>query len=75
MKLKGVETFKLNEIIHVPQAVKNIMSILRLISKGSTMGKNKDKTAIKKIGISMTMNARKGKMIAQCSLGTITGLA
>ena len=53
MKLKGVETFKLNEILYVPQAVKNIMSILRLISKGSTMRATKDKMNIKKNGVNI----------------------
>ena len=33
MKLKGDEMFKLTEVLYITQAVKNILSVSRLVSK------------------------------------------
>ena len=54
-----------NGVLYVPQEVNNLLSVLRLISKGAKMGFTKYNMAIKKNGISMIMDARKGKMGAQ----------
>ena len=59
MKLQGGETFKLDEVLYLPQLVNNILSVSRLVSKESTMGDNKDKTTNKKGGSRMTLDARK----------------
>ena len=59
MKLQGGKTFKLDEVLYLPQLVNNILSVSRLVSKESTMGDNKDKTTNKKGGSRMTLDARK----------------
>ena len=61
MKLKDGQTVKLTEVLYVPQAVKYILRISRLILKGATMGAIQEKMIIKKNGVSMTIDARKGK--------------
>ena len=38
MKPQDGQTVKLTEVLHVPQAVKNVLSVSRLVSKGVTMG-------------------------------------
>ena len=67
MKLQLEETFNLNGVLYVPQTVKNILRVPRLIPKGTTMGNTKDKITTKKNGISMNLNAREQKTRAQCS--------
>ena len=52
---------KLNDVLYIPQSVKNIMSILRLVAKGATMGATKDRMTIKKNGINIIMDKLKGK--------------
>ena len=52
---------QLTEVLNVSQAVKNILSISRLVSKGATMGATQDKMTIKKNGVSMILDARKGQ--------------
>ena len=37
MKFKDVQTVKLTKILYVPQAVKNLLSVSRLVSKGATI--------------------------------------
>ena len=64
MKLKLEETVNLAEVLYVPQAVKNILSIFRLVSKGATMGDTQDKMTTKKNGVNIILNAVKGKMRA-----------
>ena len=59
MKLQGGETFKLDEVLYLPQLVNNILSVSRLVSKESTMGDKKDKITINKGGARMTLDARK----------------
>ena len=61
MKLQGWKTVKLNEVLYVPRSFNNLLSILRLTTKGSTMGDTKDKMNTKKNGISMTLETRKVK--------------
>ena len=61
MKLQYVVTEKLNEVLYIPQAVKKLLSVSRLVSKGATMGATKDKITIKKNGISMILYSRKGQ--------------
>ena len=61
MKLQGWKTVKFNDFLYVPKAVKNILSVLGVSSKGATMGDTKDKTTRNKIGVNMIMDARKGK--------------
>ena len=60
MNLQVGGKFKLTEVLYVPQAVKNILIISRIVSKGSKMGANKDKMNINKYGVSTTLDARKG---------------
>ena len=48
MKMQGVETLNLAKVIYIPQAVKNLLSIARLVSKGSMMGDTQDKMTMKK---------------------------
>ena len=61
MNLKDGQTANLTKVLYVPKAVKNILSISRLISKGITMGATQDRIIIKKNGVSMILDARKGK--------------
>ena len=60
MKLQGGGTVKLNDVLYVSQAAKNLLILSRLASKGATMGATKYKTTIKKNGVSMILNAIKG---------------
>ena len=60
IKLQVGETFKFTEVLYVPQAVKNILSILRFVSNVSTTGDTKDKMTTKKNGVNM-IDARKRK--------------
>ena len=52
---------KLTEVLYAPQALEKLLSISRLIQKGATMGATQEKMIIKKNGVSMTLDARKGK--------------
>ena len=38
MKLQDAQTVKLTEVLYVPQAVKNLLRISSIVSKGATMG-------------------------------------
>ena len=55
MKLQDVHTVKLTKVLYVPQAMKNLLIVSRLASKGATMGATQDKMIIKKNGVSMTL--------------------
>ena len=55
------KTVKLIEVLYVLQAVKNLLSASRIVSKVGTMGANQDKLVIKKNGVSMILDARKCK--------------
>ena len=59
MKLQDGQTVKLNEVLYVPQAVKKLLRLSRLVSKGATVGSTQDKTSIKKNRVSMTLDASK----------------
>ena len=61
MKLWDVKMAKLTKVLYMPQAVKKLLSISRLASKGATMGATQNKTIIEKNGVSMILDARKGK--------------
>ena len=61
MKLQLGETVKLNDVLYITQSVKHLLSVLMLVSKVSTMGATKDKINTNKNGVSMTLDARKGK--------------
>ena len=43
MKMQYGQTVKLTKVLYVPQAVKNILRVLRLVSKGATIGATQDK--------------------------------
>ena len=58
MKLQGEKMVNLNLVLHVTQAVKNMLIVSNMLSKGATMGDNKDKITIKKNGVNMTIDAR-----------------
>ena len=61
MNLQYGQTVKLTIVLYMPQAVKNLWSASRLVSKGATMGATKDKMITKKNGVSMNLNTRKGQ--------------
>ena len=52
---------KLTKVLCVPQAVKNLLIVSRIVSKGSTMGYTQYKRTINKNGVSMILDTRKGK--------------
>ena len=56
MKLQGGEKSNLENVIYVPQPVKEILSVSRLVAKGDTMGATKDRTTTKKNGVIMNLN-------------------
>ena len=45
----------MTEVLYLPQEVKNILSVSRLISKGAMMGATKNKTTFKKGSVSITL--------------------
>ena len=61
MKLQYGKTEKLTEVVYVTQALKNQLSVSRLVSKGAKMGATQEKMIIKNNGVSMTLDARKGQ--------------
>ena len=61
MKLQDGQIVKLTEVMYLPQAVKNLLSVSRLVSKGATIGGTQDKISIKKNSVSMILDARKGQ--------------
>ena len=58
MKLKDGQKMKLTEVLYVPQAVKNLLRVSRLLSKGATIGATQDNH--KENGVSVILDARKG---------------
>ena len=60
MKIQGGETVELSEVLYVHQAVKNLLSVSRLVSKAATMGATQEKITIKKNGVSMILDSREG---------------
>ena len=49
--------------MYVPQAVKNRLSVSRIVSKGAMVGATQDKMIIKKNGVSIIVYAKKGEII------------
>ena len=47
MKLKLGQTVKLNDVLYVPQSVKNLLNVSRLVVIGATMGATIDKKNIR----------------------------
>ena len=60
MNMQDGKMVKLTEVMYMPQSVEKLLSVSRLVSKGATMGANQDKIIIKKNGVSMILDARKG---------------
>ena len=60
MKLQDVKMVKLTKVMYVPQAVKKLLNLSKIVLKSATMGATQDKIIIKKNRVSMTLNARKG---------------
>ena len=61
MKFQYGQKVKLTKVLYVPQAVKNLLSVSRLVPKGTKMGANQDKITIKKNGVSVIVDASKGQ--------------
>ena len=59
MKFQYGQTVKLTKVLYITQAVKNILRVSRLMSKGSKMGATQDKVITKKNGVSVILDARK----------------
>ena len=59
MNMKGRETLNPTKVIYLPQEVKNILSISRLVTEGFTMGATQDKMNIKKNCFNMILDAIK----------------
>ena len=60
MNLQKEEMIKLTAVIYVPQEVKNILSVSRLISKGFRMGDTKDKITTNRNNVNILLDSRKG---------------
>ena len=61
MKLQDGKMVNLTEVFYMPQAVKNILSVSRIISKGAMMGATQHKIIIKKDSFRMILDARKSQ--------------
>ena len=61
MKLQYGETVKLPEVLYVPQDLKKLLSITRIISNGATMRSTQDKMIIKKKGVGIILDTRKAQ--------------
>ena len=48
----------LNVVLHITRTVKNMLTVSNMVSKGTTMGDNKEKITINKSGVNMTIDAR-----------------
>ena len=59
MKLQVGKMIMLTEVLYIPQSVKNILSVSRLVQKESAMGDTKDKTTINQNDANMILDARK----------------
>ena len=51
----------MENVLYATQAAKNLLSVSRLVAKGATIVATKDNITIKKNGVIMNMNARKGE--------------
>ena len=61
MEMQGGEKFKLENVLYVPQAVKNLLRVSRFMTKGDTMEDLKDNMNIKKNVASVNPNTIKGQ--------------
>ena len=61
MKLQDVQTVKLAKLLYLPQSMKNLLRVSRLVSKGTNMGSTQDEMIIKKYLVIMKLDARKGQ--------------
>ena len=61
MKLQDGQTVKLNKVLYVPQAVKTLLSVSKLVSKDAKMGTTQGKIIVNKNRLSMTLDAIKGQ--------------
>ena len=50
MKPQVGETFKFNDVLYIPQSVKNLLNVSRIVAKGADMEDTKDKMYIKTNG-------------------------
>ena len=57
MKVQDGQTVKLTEVLYMTQAVKNILSVSKLVLKGATMAATQEKNIINKYGVIMTLDA------------------
>ena len=64
IKLKDGQMVKLAEVLYVSQAVKKLLSVSKIVSKGATMGATQEKMTTKKNGVSMTLETRKGQKMS-----------
>ena len=62
INLQYGKTVNLTKLLYVHQSVKNLFSVSRFVSKGNTMGSTQNKMTIKKNGVSMIINTRKGQI-------------
>ena len=63
MKLQDGNTVKLTKVRYVPQAMKKLLSLSGLISKGATMESTQEKMTIKKHGVSVILETKKVKKV------------
>ena len=61
MKFQDGKTVNITKALYVPQALKNILSVSRLMPKGATMGATQDKITMTKNGVSVVLDAIKGQ--------------
>ena len=61
MKIQDGQTVKLTEVLYMPQAVRILLRVSRLVLKSPTTGAIQDKIIIKKSEVSITLDARKGQ--------------
>ena len=59
MKLQYGKMVKITKALYVPQSVKKLLSVSRIVSQGYMMGSTQDKIIIKKNVVSMTLDANK----------------
>ena len=59
MKFQDGKTVNLTEVLYIPQYVKKLLIVSRLVSKVSTRGTTQYKMIINKNGVSMILDTRK----------------
>ena len=61
MNFQDKQIMNLTKVLYILQAVKNLLSVSRLVSKVATMGTNQYKINIKKNGVIVILDTRKGQ--------------